>query len=195
MTNYIGRIVQDLLTMIYEYAGISVIVAVVFLIVWQYAEKSSWREIGRNLIQQLQEKNWQKRLLVVLYIVFVMQRTLFNRSPWGNPLGNVLGPWGFVVDGNPNYEMYENILLFLPFYPLLKISGVDKIIGHFNRLKIWGVVLIPFEMSLIIEVIQLMTRAGTIQLSDICYNTFGGLIGGLIYWCGYKLTHRNKKQQ
>lgn len=181
MINYIVKIVQDLLKMLYEYAGISIIVALLFLIVWQCAEETSWNEVGGRLILQLKDKKWKKRFVTVLYIIFVMQRTLFNRSPWGNPLGNILGPWGLWVDGNPNYEMYENVLLFLPLYPLLKISEVDKVIKHFKCLKITGMLLIPLEVSLVIEITQLMTRAGTFQLSDICYNTLGGFIGGLIY--------------
>lgn len=187
-----GKIVQDVLTMIYQYTGISVIVALLFLNVWKQAEESSWRKVAKSLLGQLKEKKWQKRLLLTLYVVFVMQRTLFNRSPWGNPLGNVLGAWGLIVDGNPNLEMYENILLFLPFYPLFKMGNIDKKTNFLREMGPIGVLVIPFIASLIIEIIQLLTRVGTFQLSDLFYNTLGGFIGGLIYWCGYKLTHRKQ---
>lgn len=192
MGNYVGKIVQDVLTMIYQYTGISVIVALLFLNVWKQAEESSWRKVAKSLLGQLKEKKWQKRLLLTLYVVFVMQRTLFNRSPWGNPLGNVLGAWGLIVDGNPNLEMYENILLFLPFYPLFKMGNIDKKTNFLREMGPIGVLVIPFIASLIIEIIQLLTRVGTFQLSDLFYNTLGGFIGGLIYWCGYKLTHRKQ---
>lgn len=189
MIDYVRKIIQDLLTMVYEYCGVSIIVTLLFLVVWRCAEESSWKEVSKCLIQQLKEGKWKKRFTVVLYIIFVMQRTLFNRSPWGNPLGNVLGPWGLWVDGGPNYEMYENILLFLPLLPLMKISHVDKLISHFGSLKRWGVLLIPLEVSLVIEFIQLMTRAGTFQLSDIFYNTLGGVLGSFIYWCVCKISN------
>ncbi|MFR2143976.1 MAG: VanZ family protein [Blautia sp.] len=33
-----------------------------------------------------------------------------------------------------------------------------------------------------IETLQLLLRLGTFQLSDIFYNTVGGVIGGLMYY-------------
>ena len=33
-----------------------------------------------------------------------------------------------------------------------------------------------------IEMLQLLLRLGTFQLSDIFYNTVGGVLGGLIYY-------------
>ena len=39
-----------------------------------------------------------------------------------------------------------------------------------------------FLFSLTIETLQLMLRLGTFQLSDICYNTLGGMIGGVMFW-------------
>ena len=193
MWNIISRIFKDLLTLLYQYTGISVICSVLFLIVWKKAEDSSWREVGRGLLTQFKEQIWIRRFIAILYAVFVLQRTIFNRSPWGEPLGNIVGPWGFVIDGVPNYEMFENILLFIPLLPIVKISGIDRKIKHFNTLGITSVVVIPFETSLAIEIMQLMTRVGTFQLSDIAYNTLGGFIGGLIYWIGYKINHRKKR--
>lgn len=36
--------------------------------------------------------------------------------------------------------------------------------------------------SVSIETLQLLLRLGTFQLSDIFYNTVGGVIGGLMYY-------------
>lgn len=44
---------------------------------------------------------------------------------------------------------------------------------------------ISFLFSLAIEFSQLFLRLGTFQLSDLFYNTLGGLLGGLVYW-GYE---------
>ena len=39
-----------------------------------------------------------------------------------------------------------------------------------------------FLFSISIEMLQLILRLGTFQLSDICYNTLGGMIGGVMFW-------------
>lgn len=44
-----------------------------------------------------------------------------------------------------------------------------------------GAIAISFLSSLAIEMLQLFLRLGTWQLSDLCFNTLGGVIGGLIY--------------
>ena len=45
-----------------------------------------------------------------------------------------------------------------------------------------GRVKIAFIFSISIEMLQLLLRLGTFQLSDIFYNTVGGVLGGLIYY-------------
>lgn len=189
---YINTILKDLLTMLYQYAGVSVILTVLFLSVWKQAEETSWRQIGRNIIALLKDKTWQKRLVSILYIVFVLQRTLFNRSPWGNPLGNIIGQWGFFANGIPNYEMFENLMLFIPLYPIVRMSGISRYFKHWRKYLLLSIFVIPLECSLGIELIQLMSRAGTFQLSDIVYNTVGGVFGGIVYWIAYTVKHRKK---
>lgn len=44
---------------------------------------------------------------------------------------------------------------------------------------------IAFIFSVSIEMLQLLLRLGTFQLSDIFYNTVGGVLGGVCY-CGIK---------
>ena len=41
---------------------------------------------------------------------------------------------------------------------------------------------IAFLSSLTIELLQLLLRLGTIQISDLFFNTVGGLVGGIIYF-------------
>lgn len=43
-----------------------------------------------------------------------------------------------------------------------------------------------FSFSVSIEMLQLLLRLGTFQLSDIFYNTVGGVVGGLIYYAAMK---------
>ena len=37
-----------------------------------------------------------------------------------------------------------------------------------------------------VEMLQLLLRLGTFQLSDIFYNTVGGVLGGLVYYVTMK---------
>ena len=193
--SYMEVILKDLFTMIYQYAGITIIVTMLFMFMWKQAEKTSWREIYKNLMVQFKDKVWKKRFIAILYIVFVLQRTLFNRSPWGEPLGNIIGPWGFIVNGMPNYEMFENIMLFIPLYPIVKMSGIIDHIKHWRQYLPLSILIITFECSVGIEIVQLMTRAGTFQLSDIVYNTVGGVVGGIVYWIAYTVKQRKKDRK
>lgn len=174
---YLENVIKDAFTLLYQYLGISIIVAILFIIVWYQADKSSWKDLWKRFKNQMKDSIWKKRFILIIYFSFILQRTLFNRSPWGNPLGNVIGVWGWKVDGEPNYEMFENILLFIPLIPLYKISEIQGKTKVFDKARI---ILLPITVSLAIEIIQLFTRAGTFQLSDIAYNTIGGLIGGLV---------------
>lgn len=78
---------------------------------------------------------------------------------------------------------------------LLLWAYPDKIIG--SKLKLWSVLwrsaLFSFAFSSALEFIQLFVHLGTWQLSDLIYNTLGGIIGGVIYWVIKKLNRRNKR--
>ena len=51
----------------------------------------------------------------------------------------------------------------------------------------WRAIAVSFLSSLTIEMLQLFLRLGTWQLSDLCFNTLGGVIGGLIDWVTAKI--------
>ena len=63
-----------------------------------------------------------------------------------------------------------------------KIACLEEI-AYLNGWKkiLWQSGKITFIFSISIEILQLLLRLGTFQLSDIFYNTVGGMIGGLIY--------------
>ena len=48
----------------------------------------------------------------------------------------------------------------------------------------------PGTNSISIEMLQLLMRLGTFQLSDIFYNTVGGVLGGLMYCAVMKVRKR-----
>ncbi len=67
-----------------------------------------------------------------------------------------------------------NILAFVPFglfFPLL--SRRNRSFGK--------VMLISFEVSLMVEIIQLVTRVGSCDVDDMILNTLGGMLGYLCF--------------
>ena len=80
----------------------------------------------------------------------------------------------------------------MPFIMLLFWAREEK--DHTKDKKVQEVLLNSFEISfcfsLAIETCQLFLKIGTFQLTDLCFNTLGGMIGGVIYW-GFERT-RNR---
>ena len=63
----------------------------------------------------------------------------------------------------------------------------DKLFCLRKKMCSWKKILwyngkIAFIFSISIEMLQLFLRLGTFQLSDLFYNTVGGMIGSLMYY-------------
>ena len=139
---------------------------------------------------------FRRGFVLAFYTAMILFRTLLNRNMWANPVENVIGVWGlYNQNGELTTEAIENLALFIPFTVLLLWCIGEKKSERMIKLfeVVWKSVAIVFIFSMTIEFLQLFLRIGTFQLSDLFYNTLGGLIGGLIYWCGYKITYRNKR--
>lgn len=115
-----------------------------------------------------------------------------------NPLSDVFGEWS-IYDGETiiyiNPKPILNIILFLPmcfavFY-ILKSFG-RKAFTDKNILILTST--ISFSASLIIELIQLIFCIGTFQLSDLVYNTLGGLIGAVTFIIIRKILNKKRTQ-
>ena len=69
--------------------------------------------------------------------------------------------------------------------------GNRKDMNRIYQAKIlWYSGKIAFIFSISIEMLQLLMRLGTFQLSDIFYNTVGGVLGGLMYCAVMKVRKR-----
>ena len=60
---------------------------------------------------------------------------------------------------------------------------------------LWQSGKIAFLFSALIELLQVLLRLGTFQLSDIVYNTVGGIIGGVLYYIAIKIRKKTEKSQ
>lgn len=80
-----------------------------------------------------------------------------------------------------------NIIAFVPFGLFLPfLSGKNR--------SFWKVTLLSFEVSLVVELIQLVTRVGCCDVDDMILNTLGGMLG---YLC-FKITwlwHRKSSEE
>ena len=174
------------------------------------AEKIGWKRLVQKFIRRIQsDSEFFKLSIFVFYSVMILFRTLFNRGFWTNPTSNVIGVWGFYNEkGEFTTEIIENTLLFIPFTALL-LSLIRK---NYNKIKynqnsktknfkiqriIYYSVIYSFCVSLAIETLQLVFRLGTFQLSDLFFNTLGGLIGGICYRiiCFFDIPNKNEQRR
>lgn len=199
MLEMFKNIVKNVLEALYQPFGFAIILTILFMCVYMFAKEYGWREVVCRWWRMFKKSTEFRRIfLLVFYIAMILFRTLLNRKLWENALADVIGIWGlYNSDGELTTEVIENLVLFVPFTVLLLWNFHYKIIGQTSKIYItvWRAVVVVFLFSITIEFLQLFLRLGTFQLSDIFYNTLGGLVGGLIYWCVYKITHRNKKEK
>lgn len=197
MFEIVKKIIENVLMTLYQTFGFSLILAILFMFSYLYAKEHNWKILVKNWVWNLKNNTeFRQVFFFALYTSMLLFKTLLNRTIWINPITNVFGIWGVYNEkGEFTSESIENLMLFVPFTILLLISFKDKILGQAVKFikVIWQSVKIVFLFSLSIEFLQLFWRLGTFQISDLAYNTLGGLVGGLIYWCGYKLINRKKK--
>ena len=193
----INSIIRSVLTALYEPFWAALLLALVGMFVFLYAKEHHWRinnflpQMAHVWCQGFRSSSIFRRIfLLVFYTTMILFRTVLNRQIWFDPLGKVMGGWGlYDADGNLTTESIENFMLFVPFTVLLFGVFREQILGEELHLKdvIWKSIKIVGIFSLIIEFVQVLFHLGTFQVSDLCYTTFGGMCGGLIYFCLYKL--------
>lgn len=196
MMEIIKKIIANVLTALYQPFGFAVIISVLCMFLYLFAKERGLKAILKQWLNTFKSDTvFRKTFFLVFYSAMILFRTLLNRNMWANPISNVMGVWGMYNEkGELTTEAIENLALFIPFAVLLLWSFKDKIFGEKVKLLsvLWQSIKIVFLFSLAIEFAQLFLRLGTFQLSDLFYNTLGGLIGGLIYWIGYKITYKKQ---
>ena len=129
---------------------------------------------------------FRKMFLLVFATSMILFRTLLNRNLWLNSLSNVMGGWGIWETVNSEQklttECVENVIMMVPFTSMVIWTFQEKVGSSWKKI-LWysGKIVLSFSVS--IEMLQLLLRLGTFQLSDIFYNTVGGVLGGVCY-CG-----------
>lgn len=82
------------------------------------------------------------------------------------------------------WNLAGNVIGFIPFGMMLPVV-LRKNIGF------WKVCLLSFELTLFIEISQLVLRVGSCDVDDMILNTLGGCLGYVVYRVMTRLKERN----
>ena len=197
MIDLIRNIATNILQAFHQSFLSATVISILVLFFVLYLKKFEGYSFKRKLLcsvnelwDSLKKSTKFRRILYVVYCsIVVALKTLLNRGRWENPLVDIVGVWDFYDKNNKfTAEIVENTILFIPllFFILFFLETTAKANKKFI-VVVWRSLYISFIFSFTIEFLQLFLRLGTWQLSDLCFNTLGGLIGGLVYWISTKI--------
>lgn len=195
------KVLTNVLTALYQPFWFSLLMAI--CVMFAVKQFHSFPEAMKQWISWFKtDKRFRRQFLLAFYTIMILFRTLLNRNMWANPLSNVWGVWGIYKINNGERvlttESLENLALFIPFIILL--LWCDEKDWLKTGRTFWGTVRrsakLCFLFSFAIEMAQLFLRLGTWQLTDLFYNTLGGVIGAVIFWLctEYPRIRRNFKK-
>ena len=186
----LAKILTNILTALYEPFGFSLLLSFLTMFFYLYAYEpqeagKGWKSAVVTWYQKFKENVFFRKLFLLAFVTsMILFRTLLNRILWLNPLSDVMGGWGIweTVNGERQLttECIENVIMMVPFSAVVAWTFGEKIGNGWKKI-LWQSGKIAFIFSISIEMLQLLLRLGTFQLSDIFYNTVGGVLGGLMY--------------
>ena len=195
MLDSISKIFTNILTALYESFSFSILLSFLAMFFYLYAYEPTtagkgWKSTIVTWYQKFRESVFFRKLFLLVFVTsMILFRTLLNRSLWMNPLSNVMGEWGIwkMVNGEQKLttECIENVIMMIPFTSIVIWTFREKVDKNMKKI-LWQSGKIAFVFSIVIEMLQLLLRLGTFQLSDIFYNTVGGVVGGFIYYAVMK---------
>ena len=192
----LGKILTNILTALYEPFGFSLLLSFLVLFFYLYAYEpqeagKGWKNAIVTWYQKFKESVFFRKLFLLAFVTsMILFRTLLNRNLWMNPLSKIMGSWGIWETKNGERilttECIENVIMMIPFTCMVMWTFGEKIGNNWKKI-LWQSGKIAFIFSVSIEMLQLLLRLGTFQLSDIFYNTVGGVLGGLMYYVAMKV--------
>lgn len=185
MINLLTKILTNILTALYQPFGFSLLLSFLVLFFYLYAYHPTnagkgWKSSLVTWFTTFKTSVFFRKLFLLAFVTsLVLFRTLLNRNLWMNPLSNVMGGWGIweTVNGERQLttECIENVIMMVPF------SSMVMWMFEVKERGVWKSGKIAFIFFVSIEMLQLLLRLGMFQLSDIFYNTVGGVIDGVCY--------------
>lgn len=136
--------------------------------------------------REIKKKQAVAATMLPVYVFILFSSLVLSRQT-GDASGYRLNPfwkWVAVFNGDTMYikEIILNVVMLLPYGFLLPVM-LPK--ANFLKTLVSGVVI-----SVLIEVLQLITRTGLCETSDIIHNTIGILAG----YCLFILLRKNHKE-
>ena len=164
------------------------------IFVTKMLDHNSWKNAIVTWYQKFKENVFFWRLFFLAFVIsLILFRTLLKRQLCMNTLSDVMGRWGICekVNGERQLttECIENVIMMVTFSAVVMWTFGEKIGNGWKKI-LWQSGKIAFIFSVSIEMLQLLLRLGTFQLSDIFYNTVGGVVGGLVYYATMKARKR-----
>ena len=195
----LAKILTNILIALYEPFGFSLLLSFLAMFFYLYAYEpihagKGWKNAIVTWHQKFKESVFFRRLFFLAFVIsLILFRTLLNRQLWMNPLSDVRGGWGIweTVNGEQQLttECIENVIMMMPFSAVVMWTFEEKMEKGWKRI-LCNSGKIAFIFSISIEMLLLLLRLGTFQLSDIFYNTVGGVLGGLMYCAVMKVRKR-----
>ena len=197
MIKVFTKILTNILTALYQPFGFSLLLSFFAMFFYLYAYHPTdagkgWKAAIVAWIEVFKKNSRFRKLFALAFVTsMILFRTLLNRNLWMNPLSNVMGGWSIweTVNGERQLttECIENVILMMPF--------TGMVMWTFNAEKnvVWKSTKLGLIFSVSIEMLQLLLRLGTFQVSDIVYNTLGGMLGGVVYLGAKKVHERLSK--
>lgn len=151
--------------------------------------------IGIKRIREKDDIIFKLKFLILSFIIsLIIYTTLISRFTLNisNPLAIFFKGWYLFTKGeNGSIRLdliaIENTFMLLPFTFMFLETFNDKYLKlSFKKLMLKGFT-ISLSFTLTIEILQLLLKLGTTQISDIVYNTIGGCFGALLF---YLIRHK-----
>lgn len=135
-------------------------------------------------------------ILLLIYLMFFSEewgRSLFggdyhyNLVPF-REIRRYLQYWKRIGGYRVLWNLAGNVVGFLPFGALLPLV-------RRKRTGFLKAAFLSFELSLMIEISQLVLQAGSCDVDDILLNTLGGCIGYGLYWLAMRIRERRVEEE
>lgn len=145
------------------------------------------QEIERKARQKKKQKiiiafSFAVYLILLFYFLFfaeILGRTYVGRTYHYNlvPFKEIMRFWNYRSSLGMMaviMNLLGNVVIFVPFGMLMPVLN--------RRCRtIWYTVYLSFELSLLVEAIQLVSKVGSFDVDDLMLNTLGGMLGYILY--------------